>query len=432
MAVLSTTTESVHTRSARRAAQSAFLGSTLEYYDFFIYGAAAALVFGPVFFPADHPTTSALLSIATLGAAYVARPVGAVLWGHLGDRIGRRSALLGCLLLMGVATFLIGCLPTYEQVGVAAPILLVSLRLLQGLSAGGEAPGSSSLTLEHAPDGFRGFYSSFTISGIMFGIVLSGVVFIPVASLPDEQLYSWGWRIPFLLSIAVTFVAYLLRRTLDETSVFKELKTEDATAEVPLVTLLRDHWRKVVVVSLMALFPMVTTVVSVYGLAHGVASGFPRTTVLWAVIAGTTLAVVLQPAFALLSDRLGRKPVFIVGTVGGGLLGFQYFDALEAGSTSALFIWTILMLGTFYAAASGVYPAFFAEQFPAHVRYSGLAVSVMLGLLAAGFTPALIQGTAGGSASVAATWVLAFQLIAAAAACFSRETSSVPTSQLGR
>lgn len=431
MTVAPSVAPDVHRPNARKAAVSAFLGTALEYYDFFIYGGAAALVFDKVFFPSSSPATATLLSIASLGVAYVSRPLGAVLWGHLGDRLGRRNALLSCLMLMGAATFLVGCLPTYAQLGWLAPVLLVLLRLCQGLSAGGEAPGSSALTIEHAPLAYRGFYGSFTINGIMFGIVLATIVFIPIASLPDEQLYSWGWRVPFWLSVVVAVLAYMLRRTLEETHAFEELKEADATPDLPVLALFRSHWRTVGIVSILGVFPMTTTVVSVYGLARAVDVGFERTTVLWALALGTFVSVFTQPLFALLSDRIGRRPVFIVGALGGGLVAFPFFAALESGSTGSLLFWMTIMLATFYAAASGVYPAFFAEQFPTSVRYSGLAVSVMLGLLVAGFTPAIIQATADGSASVAAWWVLGFQVIAAAAAVLAAETARVPIDLLG-
>src|SRR3954451_4829016 len=210
-------------RTPKKAALASFVGSALEYYDFFIYGAAAGLVFPQVFFPESDPSTATLLSLATFGVAYVARPIGAVVIGHFGDKVGRKKMLILTLLMMGLSTFLIGALPSYDAIGVAAPIMLVLLRILQGLSAAGEQSGANSLKLEHAPEGRRGFFTSFTLSGNQAGLILATFVFIPVAALPDDHLYSWDSRIPFFLPAVVVAAGYWVRRTLPETPEFEKV-----------------------------------------------------------------------------------------------------------------------------------------------------------------------------------------------------------------
>src|SRR6478752_1598526 len=218
-------------KTPKKAALAAWVGSVLEYYDFFIYGTAAALIFPSIFFPQGNPTAATIASLATFGVGYVARPVGAFFMGHIGDKFGRKRVLIATLLLMGFSTFAIGLLPTYAQIGLLAPALLVLLRLLQGFSASGEQAGANSMTLEHAPARRRGFFTSFTLSGTQAGSIVANAVFLPLAAiLPRDQMLSWGWRIPFFLSVVVVVFGYIIRRTLDETPAFAEEAAQNQVA----------------------------------------------------------------------------------------------------------------------------------------------------------------------------------------------------------
>ena len=424
-------------KNARNAAISGFAGSALEYYDFFIFATAAALYIKELFFP-DAGAAGQMFSLATIGVAYITRPLGAIMWGWLGDVIGRKKVLVATLVLMGVSTFIVGLVPTYEQIGVWAPIIIIVLRLAQGLSAGGESPGSASLSMESAPDHRRGFFSSWTMAGITFGIVLSSAVFIPISMLPHEFQMTWGWRIPFLLSALVTIVALLLRRTLEEPEVFAETKANNLVVKVPVFELFRRYPKTVLLVTGMSLFTMVNTMINVFTLAYGAdVSGIDRGEMLTFISVANLIAVVMLPVWAHISDRIGRKKVFITGAVGQVITLFAFLWALNAGGPGdTVLIWVlgIILIAGFYSMSNGVYPAFFPEQFPANVRYSGMAISLMAGLLLAGFTPAIAQSISGEGGN----WfgVALFSAVAVAisgiCAALSPETFRTPTTELGK
>ena len=423
-------------KNARNAAISGFAGSALEYYDFFIFATAAALYIKELFFP-EIGAAGQMFSLATIGVAYVTRPLGAIMWGWLGDVIGRKKVLIATLVLMGVSTFIIGVIPTYDQIGVWAPIIIIALRLLQGLSAGGESPGSASLSVEHAPDHRRGFFASWTLSGVTFGIVLSSAVFIPIALLPQEAQMSWGWRIPFLLSLVVTTVALILRRTLDEPEVFTDTKQLNLVVKVPALELFRRYPKALLLVTGMSLFTMVNTMINVFTLAYGVEiSGIDRGEMLTFISVANLIAVGMLPVWGHLSDRIGRKVVFISGAVGQVILIFGFLWALNAGGpgdTWLIWVLGILLVAGAYSMSNGVYPAYFPEQFPAQVRYSGMAIGLMFGLLLAGFTPAIAQSISGESGNWFGVALFSAVAVAIAGICaaLSPETSRVPTAQLG-
>jgi MFS family permease len=419
----------------RKAALASWIGSALEYYDFFIYGTAAALVFSKIFFPSSEPATGTLLALATFGVGYVARPVGAFFMGHVGDKFGRKKVLVLTLILMGASTFLVGCLPTYDQVGIWAPIMLVILRLGQGFSASGEQAGANSLTLEHAPMGRRAFFTSFTLSGTQAGLIIATAVFLPVSRLPEDQLLAWGWRVPFWLSLVVVAIGYWIRRTLDETPVFKEEVRRREVAKMPLSVLFRDYRSDILRVVLCALVSAVSTIFGVYALSFGVNTvHIERATMLWVVGSTNVVALLAIPVWAMLADRYGRKIIFLIGCLVPGVLMFPYLWAVSQASIPLIFAIGILMSGVFYSASNGVWPSFYAEMFSAKVRLSGMAIGTQIGFALAGFGPtiaaAIAQPGPEGWMPVAIMTCGAC-VIAAFAASTARETYQVPMQELG-
>ncbi|MEV0491181.1 MFS transporter [Streptomyces atratus] len=420
----------------RKAALAAWIGSALEYYDFFIYGSAAALIFPKVFFDESDPWTAHLVSLATFGVAYAARPIGALILGHFGDRIGRRKIMFFTILLMGLSTFLIGCLPTYAQIGTGAPVLLVAMRVLQGLSAAGEQASANSMTLEHAPPDRRGYFTSFTLNGTQAGQILATLVFIPIANLPEKDLLSWGWRVPFLLSAVVTVAAFLIRRHLDETPEFQRVTARNEVAKLPLAELLRHNWAEVLRVIGAALIATASTVFSVWALSYGASTvGLSRSTLLWVGVVANAVALLAIPLWARLSDRIGRKPVFLIGSVGSGVMIFVYLWAVSSRSYPLIFLTGALFFGVVYSAANAVWPSFYGEMFSTRVRLSGMAIGTQCGFAIAGFAvtfAAEIAGPNGRNWTGVAFFTAAMCAVSAIAALTARETCKVPTGELGR
>ena len=430
-----TETETHRAANAKRAAMASLFGGMLEYYDFYIYATAAALVFNRVFFDSDG-VAATLASLATFGVAYVARPFGAIVLGHFGDRVGRKQVLIIILLLMGVATFLIGCLPSAAQIGIWAPILLVVLRLLQGVSAGAETATASTLTIEVAPEGKRARYVVWSPNGIVAGFVLASVVFVPIAMMPEEQLFAWGWRIPFWASFLVLIVGYLVRRKLEEPEAFLEARESNELAAMPLFEVLRDNRAAVLRVALCALFALTNTIVAVWGLSFATgAVGLERSTMLWVAVASNVLAFFTQPLLAALSDKIGRKPLFLGGAVGCGVLIFPYFQVLASGNVPLIFLMAFLLTSLAYGALNATYATFFAEMFPLRTRNTGMAVGIQLGFVLVGFAPAIASLLTASNPTnwmPVAIFVAITNIIAGASALSAKETAHTPLKELGK
>jgi MFS family permease len=420
----------------RKAAFASWIGSAVEYYDFFIYGTAAALVFGKIFFPAIDPKLASVAAFATFGVAYIARPFGALVLGHIGDKFGRKRVLTLTLLLMGVSTFLVGALPTYGQIGIASPLLLVLLRLLQGISASGEQAGANSMTLEHAPAHRRAFYTSFTLSGTQAGLILATLVFIPISALPEADLLAWGWRIPFFLSAIVVAVGFWVRRSLPETPAFAEEENKHVTPKLPVVELFQSYGPDVLRVIFAALVSVISTIFSVFTLSYAVNTiHIPRATMLTVLVLANVVALCAIPLWAIASDRIGRRPVFMVGALGSAALIWPYMWALSTANIPLVFAFGLLLSGVVYSAANGVWPAMYGEMFGTRVRLSGMAIGTQIGFALGGFAPAIsaaVMGAGPNGWMPVAAFTTVTAVIAALSAWSARETYDVPMALLGR
>ncbi|MGT2462189.1 MFS transporter [Sinomonas atrocyanea] len=338
-------------RNPRRAAISGWIGSALEYYDFALYSTVAALVFPGIFFPSGNPTVAIIASLATYAVGYVSRPLGAVVLGAYGDRHGRKKVLVFAMLLMGTATFAVGLLPTYRQVGLLAPALLVALRLIQGFAVAGELGGASAMIVEHSPDAKRGFFASFSLQGTQVGSILATAALLPLsAMLPADQFQSWGWRVPFLLSAFVILAGYLIRRRVQEPPAYVAQSAQAAVKRrFPLLELLRSYPWVLVRCILMTFTNVIGMATLVFGVSYatqkGYGIGFSAGEFLWVTLVANIVAVILIPVFGALSDRIGRRALMVVGGVGGGLLATAYLWAIDQRSLVLVFVFVVIVQG---------------------------------------------------------------------------------------
>jgi MFS transporter, MHS family, shikimate and dehydroshikimate transport protein len=375
----------------RRVLVSSVIGSVIEWYDYALYGTAAALIFSSAFFPEFSPSAGIVATFGTFAVGFVARPIGGFVAGYYGDRIGRKSTLVLTLMTMGLATTVIGLLPTYASIGIWAPILLILMRLVQGFAVGGEWAGAVLMAVEYAPQARRGLYGAYPQTGVSAGIVLGTAAFAAMSSLmPMDSFLSWGWRIPFLMSIVLAGVGLYIRFTIGESPVFAKIQSSHTEAKHPLGEVLRAH-PKEVLLTIGARFAEAGNyyIFSVFILAYAVDyGGMSRTHVLLCVMVAALADVITIPLWGALSDRVGRRPVIIFGALFMAAAAYPFFLAADTGSPLLLAIALVIVMGVGHAAVYGPIAAFYAEMFPARIRYSGMSIgyqaaSVVLG----GFTP---------------------------------------------
>ncbi len=403
-------------RQPRRVAAATFVGTAVEFYDFYVYGNAAALIFGKLFFPDLDPTTGTILAFVTLATGWVGRPLGGLVAGHFGDRLGRKGMLVASLILMGVATMAVGVLPTAATIGVWAPVLLVLCRVLQGLAAGAEYGGAVVMALEHAEPGRRARNASVPNSGVAFGLVLGTAVFYPITLLPEDQLLTWGWRIPFLVSFVPVIIGLLIRLRVTESPEYLAKATATQSARSPVVEVLRSHWRQVLVVFGAHIAPntwsyATTILVLSYATAN---AGFATGAILLGVTLGAAVETVTIPFFGGLADRYGQRPVYVAGLAGMVVWAYPFFLMIHTGSVPLMVLALIVAQGLVHGSVYGAQASYFAELFPVSVRYSGLSLGYQsAGALFGATLPAigsLLIVANGGS-----PWLLAGYLVVAAA-----------------
>ncbi|MFB8369665.1 MFS transporter [Pseudarthrobacter sp. NPDC055928] len=370
----------------RRYVIASLVGNSLEWYDFFLYATAAAIVFGKLFFPAGtDPLVGTLGAFVGFAVGFAARPLGGILFGHIGDRVSRKSALVLTLSIMGIATFLMGLLPTYQQVGIWAPILLVILRIFQGIAAGGEWGGGVLIISENSSDQRRGLFSAFSQGGVTLGFVLASAAFYLVQLLPEDQFLAWGWRLPFLLSVLLFGVGMYIRFRLPETKEFEQVKKTGERASVPVLAALRTHPKEILVaMGLRVAENGGSYLLLSFSLVYGVHVGVERGTLLLGVMLSMLFAFCTIVFFGHLSDKIGRRKVYAFGASALALMAFPFFWLIDSNSSGLIILAYFIGNGICHAAMIGAQPAFFHELFSPEVRYSGMALGHELAAVFAG------------------------------------------------
>ncbi|MBD8011671.1 MHS family MFS transporter [Microbacterium sp. Re1] len=422
-------------KTARRATTAAFAGAFIEWYDFYLYGTASALIFPAVFFPETTPELALIQSFAAFAVGFLTRPIGAILFGHFGDKVGRKPMLLLTVLLIGIGTFGIGLIPSAEQIGVTAAILLIFLRLVQGVGIGGEFGGGSLAALENAPIGKRGLMGSFHQMGTPAGLLVSTGVFSLVQLLPTEALFDWGWRIPFLLSGVLTLFAFYIRRHLPETKSFTD--DSEATRKIPFFALIRENWRGLLIGIGARMTDAVTyNIINVFAISYATNyMGLDSSHMLTGFIISAAVQMCILPFIGALSDRIGRRPVYIAGIIICGIGGLFYFPVLQIDNVVLTWLMIILLHAIGTGSMFAIQGAFFAELFGTRMRYTGLGVVYQGSALLGGApTPAIALGLslAFGTYWPAVIYLVVMCVVSVVCVVLAGETSRIDLKDAGR
>jgi MFS transporter, MHS family, shikimate and dehydroshikimate transport protein len=415
----------------RKVVAASVFGTIIEWYDFLIYGTAAALVFNKLFFPSFDPLVGTLAALAAYGVGFLGRPLGAVIFGHYGDRIGRKAMLIATMLTMGLATFAVGCLPTYEQIGILAPVALVLLRILQGVGLGGEWGGAVILVLEHGSTNKRGFFGSLVQTGFPIGLVAASLAFAAVSRLPEADFLSWGWRLPFLASIVLVVFGYYVRKRIAESPVFEKLKERNQLAERPVIEAITKNTRSFLVsaglkVSENAWVYILTVFIVLYATTY---LKLPRQMILDAFFYAAVVEFITIPIFGYLSDKIGRRPLYFFGSLFTIAFVFPLFWLIESKSQAIITATVIVALSLGHGTMFGPQAAYFPELFGARVRYSGASIGFQFAAaVAGGFSPIIATAILGytGSTTGISLYMMGIALVTLIATFFAHETLGKP------